>query len=73
MSHEEILEKMKRASVMEDADILLATYTIVIVNCQERTYSVQEPLLFTVGKAQYHDLSGIYRNQIDRIPVTIFE
>lgn len=64
---------MSNATVLEYQDVLVATYTIVVVNTDEKNYAVIDPLLTTIGKAQYNDLSSVYRNQFSRIPVTIFK
>jgi hypothetical protein len=73
MSVEELFEKMTVATVIENEQVLIATYTIVVINTIDKTYSVVDPLLFTIGKAQYNDMSSIYRNQINRIPITVFK
>jgi hypothetical protein len=73
MSFQDLLKKMSVASVVEADNFFVASYTLVIVDTQEKGYYVYEPVLLVKPKSLGDDFSIIYRNQVNRIPVTIFK
>ena len=64
---------MTVAKVIETEHFFVASYTIVIVDTQEKGFYVYEPILMTRPKSLGDDFTIVYRNQINRIPVTIFQ
>lgn len=64
---------MKTAKVIENENFFIASYTLVIIDTAEKGYYVHDPILLTIPKSLGSDLSIVYRNQINRIPVTIFK
>lgn len=73
MSFQDLLKKMSTAEVIETENFFVASYTLVIVDTEEKGYYVYEPVLLAKPKSLGDDFSIIYRNQINRIPVTIFK
>jgi hypothetical protein len=64
---------IEKANVIDNDDVFIVTYKVTINDTESKEEQVVEPFLTAMRKHENFDSSITYRNQINRIPITIFK
>ena len=64
---------IEKATVVDTPDMLLATYKVDIIDTTTKQEEIDEPVLIALRKWDGMDASAFFRNQVNRIPITVFK
>jgi hypothetical protein len=64
---------IQRAQIIDNDQVFIASYTLDVIDCETREEERLEPFLLGVAKFPGIDCSITYRNQLNRIPITVFK
>jgi hypothetical protein len=64
---------IEKAHVVDTPEYFLVTYKVTINDTKTKEETVVEPLLTATGKFPGFDSAVTYRNQVNRIPITVFK
>jgi len=64
---------IEKATVVDTSDYFFVSYKVTINDTETKEEQVVEPFVTATQKFEGFDSSVTYRNQVNRIPITVFK
>lgn len=64
---------IEKATVVDTDEFFFVTYKVTINDTETKEEKVVEPFLTATAKFEGFDSTVTYRNQVNRIPITVFK